>query len=66
MHHAAAQPSMRIALNSGDRVSVKSLVDSLVVVSANDSAVVLAEKLGGHGKKLCPTDDQKSPTTRHV
>jgi D-alanyl-D-alanine carboxypeptidase len=50
--HAAAQPSMRIALNPGEKVSVKSLVDSLVVVSANDSAVVLAEKIGGTEKNF--------------
>ena len=50
--HAAAQPSMRIDLNPGDKISVKSLVDSIVVVSANDSAVVLAEKLGGTEKNF--------------
>ena len=58
--HAAAQPSMRIALNSGDRVSVKSLVDSLVVVSANDSAVVLAEKLGGTEKNFAQLMTKKA------
>jgi len=46
-HHAASQPRTSIALKAGERVSVKTLIDSLVVVSANDSAVVVAEKIGG-------------------
>ncbi len=51
-HHACAQPSMKINLNPGNKISVRSLVESLVVVSANDSAVVLAEKLGGSEKNF--------------
>lgn len=50
--HAAAQPRTKINLNPGNKISVKSLVESLVVVSANDSAVVLAEKLGGTEKNF--------------
>lgn len=58
--HAAAQPSMRIDLNPGDKISVKSLVNSVVVVSANDSAVVLAEKLGGTEKNFARLMTQKA------
>jgi len=49
--HASAQPSMKIDLHPGEKVSVRTLINSMVVASANDSAVVLAEKLGGseHG-----------------
>ncbi len=43
---AAKQPQTNIGLRKGDRVTVRDLVDSLIVRSANDSAVVLAEGLG--------------------
>lgn len=45
--HASNQPRMKMDLRAGDKVSVQVLVNSLVVLSANDSAVVLAEKIGG-------------------
>ncbi len=44
--HAASQPRTNIALRPFEKVTIKNLVQSLVVVSANDSAVVLAEKIG--------------------
>jgi len=44
---AAGQPQTNIALNAGDRLPVRSAIESLVVRSANDSAMVLAEALGG-------------------
>lgn len=43
---AAGQPQTNISLRTGDKVSVKTLVDSLIIRSANDSAVVLAEAIG--------------------
>ncbi len=45
--HASGQPQTNIALEPGDRLSVKDAILSLVVRSANDSAVVLSEALGG-------------------
>lgn len=45
--HAAGQPQTNIALDAGDRLAVKDAILSLVVRSANDSAVVLGEALGG-------------------
>ncbi len=50
--NAARQPRINIALKNGEKVSVRNLIDSLAVVSANDSAVVLAEKLGGTEAKF--------------
>lgn len=44
---AAAQPQTNISLDEGDRLSVKTAIESLIVRSANDSSVVLAEALGG-------------------
>lgn len=43
---AAKQPQTNIALKPGDRISVRDAVLSLVVRSANDSAMVLAEAVG--------------------
>lgn len=44
---AASQPQTNISLNPGDKISVKEAIESLVVRSANDSAMVLAEAIGG-------------------
>ncbi len=44
---AASQPQTNISLNAGDRLPVKTAIESLIVRSANDSSVVLAETLGG-------------------
>lgn len=45
--HASGQPQTNIALEPGDKLQVKDAILSLVVRSANDSAVVLSEALGG-------------------
>lgn len=45
-YFAASQARLNISLKVGEKISVRDLIKSLVVVSANDSAVVLAEKLG--------------------
>lgn len=44
---AASQPQTNIGLAKGDRLPVRTAVESVVVRSANDSAMVLAENLGG-------------------
>lgn len=44
---AAGQPQTNIGLNKGDRLPVKTAIESLVVRSANDSSMVLAEAIGG-------------------
>ncbi len=45
--HAAGQPQTNIALSPGQRLRVKDAILSIVVRSANDSAVALGEALGG-------------------
>ena len=45
--HAAGQPQTNIALTPGDTIAVKDAILSIVVRSANDSAVALGEHLGG-------------------
>lgn len=44
--HASRQAPTNIDLRPGDRISVRDAIQSVVVRSANDSAVVLAEALG--------------------
>lgn len=46
-HRAARQRPSKIWLKPGQTVSVETLLKSMIVKSANDSAVVVAEALGG-------------------
>lgn len=45
--HAAAQPPTKLGLGRGKRVAVKLLLNAMIVRSANDAAVVLAEAVSG-------------------
>lgn len=45
--NVAAQPETRIGLDAGDRMTVREAVLAVITQSANDAAVLLAEKLGG-------------------
>lgn len=45
--HAAAQAPSKLALEPGDKISVRDAVLALVTKSANDVAVVIAEAIGG-------------------
>jgi D-alanyl-D-alanine carboxypeptidase len=44
---AAAMPRLNIALRKGDKVTVHKAILGIIVHSANDAAVVLAEAIGG-------------------
>lgn len=44
---AASQPQTNISLSAGDELPVRTAIESLIVRSANDSSMVLAEALGG-------------------
>ncbi|MDA0823159.1 MAG: D-alanyl-D-alanine carboxypeptidase [Proteobacteria bacterium] len=44
---AAAQPKVRLGLNAGEKISVNDAIDALIITSANDVAVVVAEALEG-------------------
>lgn len=46
-HRAARQKPSKLWLKPGQTISVESLLKSMIVKSANDSAVVVAEALGG-------------------
>ncbi|MFO1436604.1 MAG: D-alanyl-D-alanine carboxypeptidase family protein, partial [Gammaproteobacteria bacterium] len=45
--HVAEQPETRIGLDVGDKMTVRDAVLAVISQSANDSAVMLAEKIGG-------------------
>ncbi|WP_221048068.1 D-alanyl-D-alanine carboxypeptidase family protein [Methylogaea oryzae] len=45
--HAASQRGTTLGLKAGDKLSVDTAIRSLIVRSANDVAVVLAERVGG-------------------
>lgn len=45
--HAASMPQTNIQLKKGDKLRVKDAIPALIVRSANDVAVVVAEALGG-------------------
>src|SRR5262249_50232668 len=45
--HAAVQPATDLGLQTGQRISVEKAILGLIVHSANDVAVVVAEALGG-------------------
>src|SRR4029453_4681666 len=44
---AAAQPARRLAMRRGQRLTVEQALKALMIVSANDVAVMLAETAGG-------------------
>lgn len=45
--HAARQPSSKLGLHQGQAISVEQAIMAVTTRSANDAAVVLAERLGG-------------------
>ena len=45
--HAAAQAPSKVGLRAGQTISVRDAMDAIAVLSANDMAVAMAEKIGG-------------------
>jgi D-alanyl-D-alanine carboxypeptidase (penicillin-binding protein 5/6) len=45
--HAAAQAPSKVGLRAGQSIDVREAMDAIAVLSANDMAVAMAEKLGG-------------------
>jgi D-alanyl-D-alanine carboxypeptidase (penicillin-binding protein 5/6) len=45
--HAAAQAPSKVGLRAGQSISVRDAMEAIAVLSANDMAVAMAEKLGG-------------------
>ncbi|MCG3142955.1 MAG: hypothetical protein HONDAALG_00258 [Gammaproteobacteria bacterium] len=45
--HVAAQPDSRIGLDTGEKMTVREAILAVIAQSANDAAVLLAERIGG-------------------
>ena len=54
------QPARRLALKRGQRLTVKQALKSLMIVSANDVAVMLAESAGGSVARFARAMDAES------
>ena len=50
--HAASQPPSNLRLRTGAKISVKDAINALINKSANDVAVVVAERLGGTERRF--------------
>ncbi len=48
--YAASMPASDLGLQTGEKITVEQAIDALVIKSANDVAVVVAEKIGGSEK----------------
>ena len=57
---AAMQPATNLSMKPGDTIPVKKAIEALVVRSANDVAVVVAEKLGGSESEFARLMTQKA------
>ncbi len=60
--HAARQPATDLGLKTGQQISVEKAILALVVRSANDVAVVVAEALGGTESQFAAMMTQKART----
>lgn len=47
-HYAARQPTSKLGLRAGERLTVQDAILAIITRSANDATVVLAEHLGGN------------------
>jgi D-alanyl-D-alanine carboxypeptidase len=45
--HAASQPATELGLGAGQKISVKDTILAIILRSANDAAVAMAERIGG-------------------
>jgi D-alanyl-D-alanine carboxypeptidase len=45
--HAASQPATELGLGAGQKITVKDTILAIILRSANDAAVALAERIGG-------------------
>jgi len=57
---AARQPSRRLAVRRGQRLTVEQALEALMIVSANDVAVMLAEGAGGSVGRFARAMDAES------
>ncbi len=58
--YAAAQPKVRLGIQKGERYRLKDLLYSLMLESHNDSAVAIAEHVGGSVEKFAEMMNEKA------
>jgi D-alanyl-D-alanine carboxypeptidase len=64
-HHAAAQPSKKLDIKAGRSITVEEAILALIVVSANDVAVAIGEKLGlGNERRFVYAMNRKAQQLR--
>jgi D-alanyl-D-alanine carboxypeptidase len=61
---AAAQPARRLAVRRGQKLTVEQALKALMIVSANDVAVMLAEAAGGSVARFARAMDAESARLR--
>lgn len=58
--HAAARPPTKLWVKAGDSITVREAVLGMIVVSANDAAAAIAEKLGGSEERFAALMTEKA------
>ncbi len=58
--HAASMTGSTVFLKSGDHISLEEIVKSVIVASANDAAVALAEHISGSEEKFVELMNEKA------
>ena len=58
--YAASQPQVRLGLRCGEKVKIKDLLYSMMLESHNDSAVVIAEHIGGSVEAFAKLMNEKA------
>lgn len=58
--NAASQPKTRMGLSLGEQIKLKDLLYALMLESANDSAVAIAEHISGSVEDFCDLMDKKA------
>ncbi|MBN8531039.1 MAG: D-alanyl-D-alanine carboxypeptidase [Alphaproteobacteria bacterium] len=59
-YEAASQPQTNLSLEPGDEISVRDAIDGLIIRSANDASVVIAEKLAGSEEEFAEEMTRKA------
>lgn len=59
-NYAAHRPKTRLGLRTGDKISVDLAIRSIVVLSANDAAVTIAENISGNEASFAKRMTQKA------
>ena len=62
--HAASQPRSNINLKKGQKITIRKSIHALIVKSANDASVVLADAIAGSEKKFVTMMNKKAKSLK--